>query len=150
MTDVRNALLIARPGYMRSGLQALLAASGLVDRVILAHDSMSALQQAATVPIAMALLDGDLPGSALPVLGRLHREYPGLRCLFLATTSQQQAMALAACADGVLLRGCSTAELHQAIGQLLGAGSWGCANAAGTPARGTVSAGYGLGVRCAR
>lgn len=113
------ALIVARPGRMRDGLRALLRAMPQIEIVDEADDSPSALRMITKHHPALLLLDSDLPGDEVSTeLGRIKTEEPQIRCIVLADNPQQQQVANAAGADGVLLKGFPAAKLFETIERL--------------------------------
>jgi DNA-binding NarL/FixJ family response regulator len=71
----------------------------------------------------VVLLDTNLPGEqGWGVLEQIKVQRPHTRCLVLADSVRQRQTAWAAGADGVLLKGFSTAELFAAIDRVLSKG----------------------------
>lgn len=139
-------LVAARPGRVRDGLRALLATIPWLKVIGQADDGASALEIVAEHQPALVLLDTNLPGGepfdggrpvrgrpvhgrpvrthsgAWAVLKQIKARWPQVRCLVLTGNGRQGQTARAAGADGVLIRGFSTAELLTAIERLLSRG----------------------------
>ncbi len=129
-------LIAARPGRMRDSLGAMLAAMPQIDTMIQADSDAAALQMIKEQHPALVLLDTNLyHQECIPVLAKrvsavtkqipalveqIKAQQPETRCLVLADNIQQQLAAGAAGANGVLLKGFSTATLLAAIHQVLG------------------------------
>jgi DNA-binding NarL/FixJ family response regulator len=112
-------LVAARPGRVRDGLQALLAAIPQIEIIGHADDGASALECVAEHKPALVLLDTNLPdGQVWTVLKQIKMRCPQARCLIISDTSQQRQAAKAAGADGVLLKGFLAAELVAVIKEL--------------------------------
>ncbi len=112
-------LVAARPGRVRDGLQALLAAIPQIKMIGHADDGVSVLERVAEHKPALVLLDTNLPdGEVWAVLRQIKIRCPQARCLIMSDTGQQRRAAKAAGADGVLLKGFLAAELVAAIKEL--------------------------------
>lgn len=115
-----SALIIARPGWLRESLQALVTAVPQIGSVDLVDDGLSALKVVTEHQPALVLLDTNLPEDEIPtVLRRIKARWPQTRCLVLADDGQQQQAAQAAGADDVLLKGYPAARLFVTIEELL-------------------------------
>lgn len=114
-------LIVARPGRMRDGLQALLAAMPQVERINLADDSTAALEMISGQQPTLVLLDSNPlnDGQVWTALEQIKALHPQTRCLVLVDNGRQEQRAQATGADGVLVKGFSTAELFAAIEKLL-------------------------------
>jgi DNA-binding NarL/FixJ family response regulator len=120
VTSTESLLLVARPGRMREGLQALLRTIPEIEIVGQADWESQALAMIALQHPALVLLDSSLtPGEMLPTLLRIKGEYPRMRCIVLVENAQQQDAARDAGADTALIRGFSAGVLHAAIDQVL-------------------------------
>jgi DNA-binding NarL/FixJ family response regulator len=112
-------LVAAMPGRMRESLQILLETMpGVVtDR---ADDGAMVLRMVVERQPDLVLLDTNLPGEpGWRVLAQIKALQPQTRCLVLAGSTLQRQAAQAAGADGVLLKGFSTAELFATIEEML-------------------------------
>ena len=97
-----TVLIVARPGELRDGLSALLAATGKVGRITQADDGQAALALIGQSCPLVAVLDWDPTGGDLPtLLKRIKAECPGTKCLVLADGVEQQREAEFAGADKV-------------------------------------------------
>ena len=120
MDDHVLALLAAKPGRVRDGLQALLAAMPQIETIELANDSASALRMIARHWPALVLLDTNLPANGVwTVLEQVKTRWPQVRCLILTDNNRQRHMAQAIGADAMLIKGFPAMELFGAIKQLL-------------------------------
>jgi DNA-binding NarL/FixJ family response regulator len=120
MTGTESLLLIARPGRMREGLQALLRSIPEIEIVGQADWESQALALIAQQHPALVLLDSSLtPREMLPTLMQIKGEYPRMRCIVLVENAQQQDAARDAGADTALITGFSAEVLHAAIDQVL-------------------------------
>ena len=114
-----SILVAARPGRVRDGLQALLAAIPQIEMIGQADDGASALKSVVEHRPALVLLDTNLPGDeVLAVLRQIKAQWPQARCLIMSDSGQQRRTAKAAGADGMLLKGFLAAELLTAIREL--------------------------------
>ena len=113
------ALIVAKPGRVRDGLYTLLKMMPEVRSISQADDEASALSMIIEQHPALVLLDTDLPDNkAQRILTWLKTEWSQTQCLVLAANSQEQQMAYAAGADGVLLKGYPAAMLFATIERL--------------------------------
>jgi DNA-binding NarL/FixJ family response regulator len=120
MESHTSALIIARPGRLRDGLQAVLAAMPQIETVDRADDLRSALRMAAERRPALVLLNTDLiNGQTRETLEQIRARWSGARCIVLADDVQQQQRARAVGVDEVLLRGFSATELFASVDRLL-------------------------------
>ncbi len=114
-----STLIAARPGRVRDGLQALLAAIPQIEMIGQADDGASALKSVVEHRPALVLLDTNLPGNEVwAVLRQIKAQWPQARCLIMSDSGQQRRAAQAAGADGMLLKGFLAAELLAAIKEL--------------------------------
>jgi DNA-binding NarL/FixJ family response regulator len=105
---------------MRDSLQALLAAMPRIGAVDEADDGAAALRRVAASRPALLVLDTNLSdGAAWSVLKEIKSRWPQTQCVILAQSASQRETAQAAGADGVLIKGFSTAELYVMIDELL-------------------------------
>lgn len=115
-----TALIVARPGELRDGLKALLAATGKVGRISEADDTAAALAIIGQLCAQVAVLDCDIPGGDVPtLLKRIKAECPETKCLVLADGVEQQREAESAGADVTVLKGFPAAKLVQTLSSLL-------------------------------
>lgn len=106
------ALVVARPGQLRDGLQTLLKAVPQIAVVCQAHDTGSL----GALPIepcpALVLLDFDLPPSeAVAALRQIKARWPHLRAIALVDNAQEHQIATDTGADVVLLKGVRATRL---------------------------------------
>jgi DNA-binding NarL/FixJ family response regulator len=115
-----SVLIIARPGPLRDGLQALLTAMPQIDTVEWACDLSSALDMTSEHCPALVFLDAGTAGSEISLtLRRAKAKWPQAQCMFLANDVQQQREAEDASADAALLKGFPAAKLVATIAGLL-------------------------------
>ena len=116
-----TVLIVAKPGELRDGLSALLAAMGKVGRITQADDGQAALALIGKLCPQVAVLDWDLTGGDLPtLLKRIKAECPRTKCLVLTDGVEQQREAESAGADVTVLKGFPAARLVQTLTTLLG------------------------------
>ena len=116
--DDYPVMIVAPKGRVRDGLQALLMAMPQVERIDLADDVPSALTSERAP--ALVLLDVDQHRDDIPAaLESIRSRWPGVRCLILANSVQEQQVAKAAGADDVLLKGFPTARLFESVRGLI-------------------------------
>lgn len=113
-------LVAAKPGVLRDGFQAVLAAIPQVKVIDPVDDSASALKAVTEHQPALVLLDTNLPDYQVwTLLEQIKTQWSQIKCLVLANNRQQQRTAQAANADGVLIKGCSASEFYTTINKLL-------------------------------
>jgi DNA-binding NarL/FixJ family response regulator len=118
--DRASTLIVARPGPLRDGIEALLASVAQVEVVGKAELASTALSIAAEHPLDLLLLDAGLPGSeAGRLLQACRRQRPGLRCIALADDAAQERAARASGADAALLKGFPADRFAETVEQLL-------------------------------
>jgi len=119
------ALIVARSGRIRDGLQALLTGAHQIGSVRQASDGPSALKMIAEQHPALVILDTGLPGDEVQaVLRQIMAQDLRHRCLVLALAdnTEQRKAASAAGADAVLFKGASATQLFATIEKLLSQG----------------------------
>ena len=115
-----SALIVARPGPLRDGLQALMTAIPQIDAVREMDDLSSALRVVFERSPALVLLDSNLAsGEVWMTVRRARARWPQARCILLADNVQQHQEAEAAGVDAVLLKGFPAAKLIATIVRLL-------------------------------
>ena len=115
-----TALIVARPGELRDGLKALLAATGKIGRISQADDTPAALEIIGQLCPQVTVLDWNIPGGeVLTLLQRIKAECPETKCLVLADGVEQQREAESAGADVTVLMGFPAAKLVQTLSSLL-------------------------------
>ena len=115
-----NALLIARPGRLSDGWQALLLATPWIAGVKQAHDTSSALEALPSLGPDVVLLDTDAFGDVTwALLGQIKAEALPCYCIALIDSDRQRPKALALGADAVLVKGFSAEQLSTAVEGLL-------------------------------
>ena len=115
-----TVLIVAKPGELRDGLSALLAAMGKVGRITQADDGQAALALIGQSCPQVAVLDWDPTGGDFPtLLKRIKAECPGTKCLVFTDGVEQQREAESAGADVTVLKGFPAARLVQTLSRLL-------------------------------
>jgi DNA-binding NarL/FixJ family response regulator len=115
-----SLLLVARPGRMREGLQALLRTIPEIEIVGQADSESQAMALITRLQPALVLLDSSLTlQEMLPTLIQIKGGVPRTRCIVLVENAQQQGAARDAGADSALITGFSAEVLHAAIDQVL-------------------------------
>lgn len=119
-TEYASALIVATPGRLRDGWQALLMATHRIKIVGQTDNAASTLEMIAEQQPALVLLDAGLLGNDVRrVLTEIRAESPLTRCIVLADNIQQQHAAKVAGADRTLLKGFSASTLVTTIESLL-------------------------------
>ena len=115
-----NTLIVARPGSLRDGLQALITAIPQIGIVTEANDLSSAWRTARDHRPTLVVLDSDTVGDEIWLTVRRAKAlWPQAECIFLANDVQQHEAAEAAGADAALLKGFPAARLAATIVRLL-------------------------------
>jgi DNA-binding NarL/FixJ family response regulator len=118
------ALLVAAPGRLRDGWQALLKAMPQISDVQQADDLPSALWALDRLGPGLVILDaGPFGAGAWYLLRQVKASKPQCRCIALVCNSWQERDAWLAGADGVLLRGFTGEEMFIAVKGLFLEGS---------------------------
>jgi DNA-binding NarL/FixJ family response regulator len=115
-----SALIVARLGPLRSGLQALLSSIPSIQSIDLADNGPAALKLFTDRHPRLALLEGDSSSDQVWItLQEIKDMSPQTKCIVLVDSVQLGQTAEAAQADAVLLQGTSAYELVTTIEQLL-------------------------------
>jgi DNA-binding NarL/FixJ family response regulator len=119
MAPKQMILIVAPPGNLQLGLQALLAVLRDVE-VLVAAEGPLALEVIERHTPSLVILDDDLPGDATPLsANQIKARWPEVRCLVLADDEQQRQRLQETSADLVLVKGYPAAKLKAAIEGLL-------------------------------
>jgi DNA-binding NarL/FixJ family response regulator len=119
MAPKQMILIVAPPGNLQLGLQALLAVLRDVE-VLVAAEGPLALEVIERHTPSLVILDDDLPGEATPLsANQIKARWPEVRCLVLADDEQQRQRLQETSADLVLVKGYPAAKLKAAIEGLL-------------------------------
>lgn len=120
VTNRMSVLIVARPGRIREGLRALLRTIPRIEIVGQVGQGSAALEMVTRERPALVLLNSSLPfEEAWMALKQIKAEWPQTRCIVLVDNIQQQGMAQAAGADGVLLKGFAAETLFMTIDEVL-------------------------------
>jgi DNA-binding NarL/FixJ family response regulator len=118
--QVTLALIVARPGPLRNGLQALMTTMPQIEILAETADPSALLRMGAGNQPDVVLLDASLPEDQVwSALGRIKAEQSQTRSIVLVEDSQQQQKAQAAGADVVLIQGTPAGQLIAAIEGIL-------------------------------
>lgn len=113
-------LIVAEPGRLRDGLQALLDSLGALEPAIVVDGGPSALDAIRNGGPDLVFLDSHLFGVASAEFVRaIKQERPHVYCVVVADRLGQFQPMLDAGADKVLLKGFSAAELSETVEQAL-------------------------------
>jgi DNA-binding NarL/FixJ family response regulator len=119
-TKTNLGLVVARPGLVRDGLQAVLSAIPGMDALEPADDGASALDRLKSHRPDLVILDSSLSeGAVCTTLRQIKGQWPDVRCIVVAASPQQGHAMKAAGADAMLVEGFSAALLSTAIKALL-------------------------------
>lgn len=114
-------LVVARPGLVRDGLQAVLSAALGMDVLEPADDGTSALDRLKSARPDVVILDSSLSRDELcTTLRQIQEQWPDVRCIVIADNPRQQREMEAAGADATLVEGFSPELLTAAIRSSLG------------------------------
>jgi DNA-binding NarL/FixJ family response regulator len=120
VTNRMSVLIVARPGRIREGLRALLRTIPRIEIVGQVGQGSAALEMVTRERPALVLLNSSLPfEEAWMALKQIKAEWPQTRCIVLVDNIQEQGMAQAAGADGVLLKGFAAETLFMTIDEVL-------------------------------
>jgi two-component system NarL family response regulator len=113
-------LIVARPGPLREGVEALLASVPQVEVIATVGQASAAFSVAVAQPLDLLLLDAGLPDDEGCRLLRLcRRQRAGLRCIALADNAAQEQAARSAGADAVFLKGFPADKFAETVEVLL-------------------------------
>ena len=114
-------MIVAEPGRLRDGLQALLDAFAASEEAVVVDGGPSALEAIRNGQPDLVILDSRLLGVATADFVRaIKQERAQVYCLVVADRLGQFKAILDAGADKVLLKGFSAAELSEVVEQALG------------------------------
>ena len=115
-----KALIVAKPGRVCDGLQALLTAIPEIGSVGQTDDAASALRTIAERQPDLVLLDLSLTGDEIRTMLRRIKAGSGqTKCLVLTDDAKEQQIAKAAGADGILIKGFTAQRLIETVRRLL-------------------------------
>ena len=119
MTTKQMVLIVAPPGDLQIGLQALLTVLHDVEVLVAAEGSL-ALDVVERHAPWLVILDDDLPGDAvLLATNQIKVRWPEIRCLVLVNDEERRQRVQETKADLVLIKGSPPAKLIAAIQRLL-------------------------------
>ena len=119
-TQVTLALIVARPGPLRTSLQALMTTMPQIEILAETSNPSALLRMGAEIQPHIVLLDADLPQEQVcAALRQIKEEWSQTRSIVLVEDSKQQQVVQAAGADVALLKGYPAAKLVAAIEGLL-------------------------------
>lgn len=119
-TGCASALIIAKPGPLRDGVQALMTAMPQIATVYETSDLSSALVMVFDRRPALVVLDSGLgKGEIRPAVRRVKARWPQARCVFLADDVEQQQEGQSADADAALIKGLPATRLITVVLGLL-------------------------------
>ena len=113
---LNSGLVVARPGLVQDGLQALLTAIPDMDALEPAQDGSSALDSLKSHHPNLVILDSSLAeGELCRMLKQIKEGWPDIRCIVIAKNPPQGRAMEAAGADAVLVEGFSAQLLSTTI-----------------------------------
>ena len=118
--QVTLALIVARPGPLRNGLQALMTTMPQIEVLAETSHPAALLRMGAEIRPHVVLLEASLPEEQVwAAVRQIKSEWSQTRSIVLVEDSQQQKAVQAAGADVALLKGYPAAKLIAAIEGLL-------------------------------
>jgi len=112
-------LIVAPPGDLQIGLQALLTIRLEVD-VLVTGEGSSALKVIERHNPALVILDNDLPRNSAPMITeRIKSRWPDIGCIVLVNDDEGRQKVLGTGADLVVIKGLPGVKLVAEIGKLL-------------------------------
>ena len=119
-TKTNLGLVVARPGLVRDGLQAVLSAIPGLDALKPTDDGASALDRLKSHRPNLVILDSSLSeGELRTTLRQIKEQWTDVRCIVVADSPRQGRAMEAAGADAVLVEGSPAALLSTTIKALL-------------------------------
>ncbi len=119
MGTIPVILIVAPPGDLQIGLQALLAARLEVD-VLVTGEGSSALKVIERHNPALVILDHDLPRNTAPLISqRIKSSWPDILCIVLVNDDEGRQKVLGAGADLIVIKGLPGVKLVAEIEKLL-------------------------------
>jgi DNA-binding NarL/FixJ family response regulator len=119
MATTKLVLVVAMPGIVQEGLQALLSIIPDVE-VLVATDCASALETVERDIPSLVIVDEEGPEDSAPtVINRVKASWPDINCIALVGDEQQREQAQEAGDDLVLIKGFPAAKLIATIEELL-------------------------------
>lgn len=114
-----TVLIVARPGPLRDGVQALVSAMSQVEAVCEADDLSAALPEVDGCPDLVLLACEVRKGAVGSMVGQARARWPEARCITLVGSVEQQQEAESAGADAVALNGLPPQKLLKKIAGML-------------------------------
>jgi DNA-binding NarL/FixJ family response regulator len=115
-----SGLVVARPGLLRDGLQAVLSAISGMSALEPADDGTSALNKLESHHLDLVILGSNLTADELnATLRQIKEQYPDVRCIIVAASPQQGRALKDSSADAVLVEGVPAALFSTTIKDLL-------------------------------
>ena len=112
-------LIVAPPGDLQIGLQALLTARLEVDVLVTGEESSAMKVVERHIP-AMVILDHDLPGNTAPmIVKRIKSSWPNIRCIVLVNDDKERQKVLCTGADLIVIKGLPGGKLVTEIKKFL-------------------------------
>jgi DNA-binding NarL/FixJ family response regulator len=112
-------LIIAPPGDLQIGLQALLTTHLEADVLVTGEES-SAMKVIARHNPTLVIVDQDLPGNAAPlIIQRIKSSSPDVSCIVLVNDDQGRQKIICAEADLIVIKGLPGAKLLTEIEEFL-------------------------------
>ncbi len=116
MNKITLALLIAKPGHLRNGLQSLLRTIPQIEVLAESNDPSILLKMNDDLRPELILVDGGLIAEDnWSALAKIKADWPGTKVLVLTENDQQGLAAREVGADFYLLKGFPAADLAQLI-----------------------------------
>jgi len=112
-------LIVAPPGDLQIGLQALLAARLKADVLVTGEESSAMKVVERHIP-AMVILDHDLPRNTAPmIIKRIKSSWPNIRCIVLVNDDKGRQKVLCTGADLIVIKGLPGGKLVTEIEKFL-------------------------------
>jgi DNA-binding NarL/FixJ family response regulator len=118
MKPGKSILIMAKPGALRTGLQALLQSINREHTVLFAEDRTQILELFREMPASLFILEEDRAGGKIwDVLLDVKRLAPRIKCIVLLEDVQEKSAEILA--DAAILKGTSPEQLVSVIESLL-------------------------------
>ena len=112
-------LIVAPPGDLQIGLQALLTARLEVDVLVTGEES-SAMKVINRYNPALVILDHDLPMNTIPmIIQHIKSSWPDIRCIVLVNEEQERQKVVCSGADLIIIKGLLGSKLVTEIEKFL-------------------------------
>jgi len=113
-------LIVSPPGRLRDVLQAMVRAVPQIADTVQADDGPAALQMLAERPLALVLLDADLPdGEAWTLWPQIKARWPQTHVIILVNNNGQRQIVGRCDADALLTKGFTVTALTETVASLL-------------------------------